>query len=169
MKTQDNRLAAEPAREVVCDIRPWLWVFVMILMSCAESIKHDEILAGKRAVEFAQVAFVKQDVEKAYALLADSAKGYVPLEKFKETLSRMHPSLHPTSVTATEYEPMPGEKAIYIYITGETSGEQLQYTLTMLGTAANDYKVSRFNRGNSSYLPSTAEKKKFSKPISAPF
>jgi hypothetical protein len=139
----------------------------MILMSCQESVKHDETLAGKRAVEFAQVAFVKQDVEKAYALLSDGAKSYVPLEKFKETLSRMHPSLHPASLTATEYEPMPGEKAIYIYITGETSGEQLQYTLTMLGTAATDYKVSRFIRGNSSYLPSTAEKKRFSKPIRA--
>ena len=153
----------------MCGIRPWLWVFVMIFIGCAESIKHDEILAGKRAVEFAQVAFVKQDVEKAYALLADSAKGYVPLAKFKETLSRMHPNLHPTSVTATEYEPMPGERAIYIYITGETSGGQLQYTLTMLGTAANDYKVSRFGLGAGSYLPSTAEKKRFSKPISAPF
>jgi hypothetical protein len=169
MKTRGNRLGAEPASEIVCDLRLWLWAFVMILMGCAESIKHDEILAGKRAVEFAQVAFVTQDVEKAYGLLADSAKGYIPLEKFKETLARMHPSLHPTSVTATAYEPMPGEKAIYIYITGDTSGGQLQYTLTMLGTAANDYKVSRFGLGAGSYLPSTAEKKTFSKPISAPF
>ena len=141
--------------------------WVMTLMSCAESVKHDEFLAGKRAVEFAQVAFVKRDVERAYALLSDGAKSYVPFEKFKDTLLRMHPSLHPTSVTATEYEPMPGEKALYIYITGETSGEPLQYTLTMLGTAATDYKVSRFIRGNSSYLPSTPEKKKFSKPIRA--
>ncbi len=33
--------------------------FVMDLTGYAESINHDEISAGRRAVEFAQVAFVK--------------------------------------------------------------------------------------------------------------
>jgi hypothetical protein len=42
---------------------------VVGLTGCAESINHDEVLTGRRAVEFAQVAFVKHDVEKGYALL----------------------------------------------------------------------------------------------------
>ena len=141
-------------------------VFVIGLIGCVEKVKHDDDLAGKRAVEFAQVAFVKQDVEKGYLLLSASAKRYVPLEKFRETLSRLYPGAHPTTVTAIEYEPMPGEKAIYIYLTGENAGERFDYTLTMEGTAATDYKVSKIARGHGSYLPSTSEKKRFSKPIS---
>ena len=126
-------------------------VLLVLFVGCAESVTHDEAQAGKRAVEFAQVAFVKHDVEKGYLLLSDSAKRYVSVEKFKETLSRLHPRAFPTSVTATEYEPMPGEKAIYIYLIGENSGERFYYRLTMEGTAATDYRVSRLTRGDGPY------------------
>ena len=81
-----------------------LFGFLIGVMSCTNSIKHDEVLAGKRAVEFAEVAFVRQDVQRAYALLSDRTKGYVPLEKFRETVLRLHPSGHPTSVAATDYK-----------------------------------------------------------------
>ena len=144
-----------------------LVAFVMGLIACVPSIEHNPELAGKRAVEFAQVALVRRDSEKAYLLLADKTKGYVPLANFKETLARLYPAARPIRVKATEYEPMPGEKAIYIYIIAETAGEQLQYTLTMEGTAATDYKVSKITRGGSSYLPSTSGKKKFKEPIIA--
>lgn len=133
--------------------------FVMGLMGCAESINHDEVLAGRRAEEFAQVAFVKHDIENGYALLSDSAKRYVSLEKFKEVLSRLHPKAFPTSVTAFEYEPMPGEKAMYIFLIGENSGEQFYYMLTMEGTATTGYKVLRLNRGSGPYPPSNRKQK----------
>jgi hypothetical protein len=145
----------------------FLFVSVVCLISCVPSIKHNPELAGRRAVEFAQVALVRQDSEKAYLLLSDKTKGYVPLAKFKETLGRLYPSVRPIRVKATDYEPMPGEKAIYIYITAETAGEQSEYTLTMDGSAATDYKVSKITRGSSSYLPATSEKKKFNEPITA--
>ena len=141
--------------------------FIAGLIACVPSIKHNPELAGKRAVEFAQVALVRQDSEKAYLLLSDETKGYVPLAKFKETLVRLYPGVRPIRVKATDYEPMPGEKAIYIYITAETAGEQSDYTLTMDGSAATDYKVSKITRGSSSYLPATSEKKKFNEPITA--
>lgn len=127
--------------------------FVITLLGCAESFEHDPVLAGRRAVEFAQVAFVKHDVEKGYVLLSDSAKRYVSVEKFKETLSRLHPRAFPTSVSATEYEPMHGEKAIYIYLIGENSGERFYYRLTMEGTAGTDYRVFRLARGDGPYPP----------------
>ena len=128
--------------------------FVVGLMGCAESINHDEVLAGRRAVEFAQVAFVKHDIENGYALLSDGTKRYVSLEKFKEVLSRLHPKTFPTSVTASEYEPMFGEKAIYIYLVGENSGEHFYYRLTMEGTATNGYRVLSLDRGCGPYSPS---------------
>lgn len=116
--------------------------------ACSESFEHDHKLAAKRAEEFARVAFVRQDFEKAYAMLSDSGKRYVPLEKFKEAVVKSHPRSYPTKIAATDYEPMSGEKAIYIYLTGDNAGEQFFYTLTLDGTATTDYKVTRFSRGS---------------------
>ena len=140
----------------------FLLTLVVGLMGCAESIKHDEVLAGRRAVEFVEVALVRHDIEKGYALLSDSVRRYVSLEKFKEVVSRLHPRAIPTSVAATEYEPMPGEKAVYIFLTGENSGEHFYYRLTMEGTTATDYRVSILDRGSGPYPPSN-EKRTISK------
>ena len=133
--------------------------------ACTNPIEHDPALAAKRAVEFARAAFIRQDADGAYALLSDSMRRYVPLAKFKETISRLHPNGRPSKIEAVEYEPMPGEKAMYIYLVGQDSGEQFEYTVTLEGTAATDYRVSKFTRGARSYLPSSSEKKKFPAPI----
>jgi hypothetical protein len=140
-------------------------IFVLGFLGCTKPVEHDEALAAKRALEFAEVSFVKHDLEKGYALLSDAARRYVPPEKFKETISRLNPSGQATNVTATEYEPMPGEKAIYIYVKLKNSDGQVAYTITMEGTAATDYRVSKIIRADSSFLPSTKDRKGFSKPI----
>jgi len=119
--------------------------------ACSDSFEHDDKLAAKRAEEFAGVAFVRQDFEKGYAMLSDSGKRYVPLEKFKEAVVKSHPRSYPTKIAATDYEPMSGEKAIYIYLTGDNAGEQFFYTLTLDGTATSDYKVTRFSRGSAPF------------------
>ena len=119
-----------------------------VFYACADSFDHDHKLAAKRAEAFAQVAFVRQDFENGYAMLSDSGRRYVPLEKFKETIVKSHPRSYPTKVAATDYEPMTGEKAIYFYLTGDNGGEHFYYTLILDGTAATDYKVTRFSRGS---------------------
>jgi hypothetical protein len=136
-------------------------MFAVGLISCMETINHDESSARKKAEEFARVAFVKQDVENGYALLADGTKRYVSQEQFKAVLSKLHPKAFPKTVTALEYEPMPGEKAIYIFLTGENSGEHFYYRLTMEGTATTGYKVLRLDRAGQPY-PSSNERKRFS-------
>src|SRR5919197_5448540 len=102
---------------------------VIASMGCKGSVNHDEISAAKSAIEFAEAAFVKHDFDHSYALLSDSGKRYVSHETFKETLARLHPKAFPVSVTASEFEPMPGEKAMHIYLTGENSGERFYYRL----------------------------------------
>ncbi|MCA1850100.1 MAG: hypothetical protein LC672_03335 [Acidobacteria bacterium] len=118
----------------------------MLLFACADSFEHDPKTAAKRAEEFAHAVFVRQDFERGYAMLSESGKRYVPPEKFKETIIKSHPKNYPTRIAATDYEPMAGEKAIYIYVSGENAGEQFNYTLTLDGTAASDYRVTRFSR-----------------------
>jgi hypothetical protein len=136
-------------------------MFAVALMGCMDTINHDASSAGKKAEEFAQVAFVKQDVENGYGLLADGTKRYVSREQFKAVLSKLHPKGFPKTVTALEYEPMPGEKAIYIFLIGENSGEHFYYRLTMEGTGTTGYKVLRLDRAAQPYSPSN-EKKSFS-------
>jgi hypothetical protein len=120
---------------------------LVILASCAESVKHDETLAAKRAIEFAQAAFVDKNPEKAYELLSDGGKRHLSLEKFKETVTRMHSRGFPTKVTAKEFQPMPGERAIWIYLAGQNVDDQFGYRLTMELTDNGDYKVLSFDSG----------------------
>lgn len=139
--------------------RLYVLILALVLMGCVESIDHDAAVAGKRAEEFAQLVFVKQDVENGYALLADGAKRYVSREQFKKVLEKLHPRAYPKNVRATEYEPMAGEKAIYIFLLGENSGERFYYRLTLEGTATAPYRVLRLDRSSEPY-PASSEKKK---------
>ncbi|HEX2228601.1 MAG TPA: hypothetical protein VHM64_15810 [Candidatus Binatia bacterium] len=124
-----------------------LFAGAALFFACAESFEHDPKTAAKRAEEFAQAVFVRRDFDKGYSMLSDSGKRYVSPEKFKETVTKSHPRNYPNKIAATDYEPMAGEKAIYVYLSGENAGEQFNYTLTLDGTAATDYKVTRFSRG----------------------
>jgi hypothetical protein len=132
----------------ICWFLSWLIVAVVAagLTSCSEPIRHNDSLARERALEFAEVALVRRDFDKGYALLSNGAKSHVPLEKFRETLLRLHEDGYPTKITATGFKPMFNEKAIYVYLSGEASGKSFQYTITLEGTAASDYKVSIVNR-----------------------
>ena len=127
---------------------------LITLTGCAENYTHDANLAARRAVEFAEIAFVKHDPERGYLLLADKARAYVPLEKFKETVAAIHPNGYPTKVMATGAVPIQGEKIVQVTLRGEGGGGQFNYALTVVGTAQADYRVTTFNRGAIPLLPS---------------
>jgi hypothetical protein len=122
-------------------------LLTLVLASCAGSVKHDETLAARRAIEFAQLVFINKNFAKGYELLSEGGRRHLSLEKFKETLTRMHPRSFPTKVTATEFQPMPGEKAIWIYLAGQNAEEQFQYRFTMEVTDNGDYKLLAFDTG----------------------
>src|SRR4249920_2639640 len=84
--------------------RLFLLILTVGLIGCVETIQHDESSAGKKAEEFAQIVFVKQDVENGYELLADGTKRHVSREQFKTVLSKLHPKAFPKTVTAIEHE-----------------------------------------------------------------
>jgi hypothetical protein len=141
---------------------------VATLLACAETVQHDENLAAKRALEFARAVFLEKNLDKGYALLSDNAKRHIPLDKFKQTITAMHPRGYPDRVTAIEYEPMAGEKAIYIFLTGRDADDiSFNYRVTMEGTAAADYKVLKIDQGGG--FPTLSNQKRPFKPtISIP-
>jgi hypothetical protein len=119
---------------------------IAVLIGCAGSIDHNNDRAAKKAEEFARIAFVNRDFEAGYKLLAEGTRRYVSVEKFTEAITRLHPKAYPMTVTAQEFEPMPGEKAIYVFLTGQNADERFYYRLTMEGTAVTDYRVLQFDR-----------------------
>ena len=143
-----------------------LCAIVLALAGCAESVKHDETSAAKSALEFGKVALVEKDLDRAYDLLSDSGKRHVPRDKFKQSLSALHGRNAPTRLTATDYEPMADEKAIYIFIRGQNGEEQFQYRFTMTGSAGTDYKVLKVDQG-SGFFTLANKKQPFKPPITA--
>jgi hypothetical protein len=144
-----------------------LWALALFTFACAESVKHDEILAGKRALEFARAVFIDKSFERAYALLSEGGKRHVPFDKFKQSIVAMNPRSYPNRIIATEYEPMAGEKAIYIFLRGQNGDEQFGYRITLEGTASTDYKVLKIDQG-ASFPTLSNQKRKFETPLSAP-
>lgn len=150
-------------------IRSWALLLALsaLAMSCAEAVKHDENLAGKRAVEFVQAVLIEKNFAKGHELLDAGGKRYISREKLEETITRLHPRGFPTRVTAKEYQPMPGENAIWIYLTGQNSEDQFQYRATMKADDNGDYKVLTIDSGTvGQFFAPTGERRSFSNPVS---
>jgi len=136
------------------------WFLVLLgLAGCVDKYEHSPRLAADKAEEFAREAFVKKNYDAAYNLLADGTRRHVSAEQFRQTLTKNQSEPAPRKITATEYEPMPGEKAVYIYLEGDQGGAASNYRITMEGTAATGYKVLRFDRGSGFNLPGSERKR----------
>lgn len=142
-------------------------ICLLLLTGCAKSIHHDEKLAANRALEFARIVLIDRNAARGYELLSTNGKRHVPLDKFKQTVAAMNARGYPTRVTATDYEPMPGESAIYIYLRGQNGDESVQYRVTLEGSATDDYHVLKIDQG-SAFPTLTNQKRKFEPPLSAP-
>jgi hypothetical protein len=114
-------------------------------------IDHDPSIAAARAVEFADLAFVQGAAERSHDLLTDDTKKTTSVAAFGEVLQRMHPKTRPPSVRATEFEPVPGQKMISIFLRGENGDELFFYRLVMSGTASAGYRVAGLFRGSGPY------------------
>ena len=77
-----------------------LLLFLVITGGCAENFDHDTALATKRAIEFAEATFVRGNLDQGYAMLADKARAYVPLNIFADKVKQMHPSGHPSKIAS---------------------------------------------------------------------
>lgn len=125
-------------------------VLLLLAMTggCAEHFDHDTALATKRAVEFAEATFVRGNLDQGYAMLADKARAYVPLNIFADKVKQMHPSGRPSKVAGLSTSPVKGEKLVNVTVRGEGDG-QFMYAIVVIGTSAADYRVSTFSGGRS--------------------
>jgi len=120
---------------------------LLFLFACSKPPPHDEVLAGKRALEFSEAAFVRRDYAAAYKLLSDKAKAYQSVENFEKAVGRFELDASPTNLKVTASEPVPGEdNALYIRLVEQNTSKPFAYRVTMARTAANDYRVALFRR-----------------------
>jgi len=122
--------------------------FLALAWGCAEKIDHDSALATKRAIEFAETTFVHGNYDQGYAMLADKARSYVPLNIFIDKVKQMHPSGRPNKIAGLSATPVNGERLVTVTLRGEGDGQFL-YRIAVIGTATEDYRVTTFSGGRS--------------------
>lgn len=100
------------------------------------SFHHDEHAAAAKAVKFAKEAFIDLNQPEAYGYLSKDLRNKLSFDKFINVIAQMHPQKFPQVVVATEYEPMPGQTAVVIWLVGENGSEKFDYRMEMVGTNA---------------------------------
>ncbi len=123
--------------------------------SCSvKVINHNQSSASKAAEKFANLAFIQSDYANAYQLLDAELQKMVTQEKLTETVSKMHTNGRPATIQAIEYEPMPGQRAMQIYLKGTQGKEEFYYRFVMTGDLEAGYKIGGLFRGTGPYPPS---------------
>ena len=128
---------------------------VLLVIGCKGKTKvgrDERNMAFDRALDFAEVAFFQRDHVKAYLLVSEDC--YATFEEFGSGIDKIHPKGFPTAVRATEYEPIPGEEKINIFLYGRGDDEEFYYRFVMEGTKERNYKVFSLACADSPYPPS---------------
>jgi len=113
-------------------------------------------MASAQAERFADAAFIEHDLDVAYSLLTPEMKKQLSPQQFKDLLAKMHPSTqYPDAVNATDYEPVPGQRGMNIFLFGQTGVERFYYRLYMEGTKESNYAVGGLWRNDGPYPPTT--------------
>ena len=135
-----------------------MWILLLGCVPQVNVFRHEPSMAAKEADRFADTLLIKRNLEEAYGLLSDGMKAHFSLEQFKELVGKMHPLAYPLKIQSMEFEPIPGQKAMNIFLIGEHGEEKFYYRFTMEGVKETDYKVSGLWRGNGPYPPSKMRK-----------
>ena len=120
-----------------------LVLFLISVTACTyHTSKQKPMMAAASAAEFAQVAFVEQNIDRAFSMLDPEFQAYATKEKFVEVITNMNKPTAPRVVTATEFEPIPGQEGINIYLTGARDTEKFYYRIPMKGSEEKGYKAA---------------------------
>lgn len=114
--------------------------FLLFIVACypiPSRRNHYPSAAGTQAQLFAEIAFVQRNFTRAYELLSQSAKERGSTDQLREFIAKNHSSTYPLFVSATDYEPMPGQDKIMIYLYGENGDERFYYRMVLVGLAEN--------------------------------
>jgi hypothetical protein len=97
---------------------------------------------------------VEQNYHAAYMMAREQDRATLSEEQFVAILKQTHPTGFPVSVVATEYQPVPGQPAIEIFLQGRNEKEAFYYRVPMVGTVDEGYfPKGLFRSSQPAYLP----------------
>lgn len=130
-----------------------------LLPSCSvRVIAHDEHAAAKAAEKLADSAFAKSEYDGVHELFSPDMQRLLPgAKEVTEAVVKMHPKGRPSGVKAIEFEPIPGQRAMLIYLKGTRDDEEFFYRFRMVGDKGAGYKVDFMGRGSGPY-PTSARR-----------
>src|SRR5687768_12065543 len=109
-----------------------LAIFIFLFVSCISVLKHNEKDAAIVAIKFAGAALIERDFEKASKLLPVARQSPASIKQMEDLITKLHPASYPSSISATEDEPIPGQKAIRIFLVGENNQDEKFYYALVL-------------------------------------
>lgn len=121
-------------------------------------------MAAQEAEKVARVVLIERDFQQAYDMLADNSKANMSFDKFVEVVRSMHPMNFPITAVPTEYEPIPGQRMMNIYLYGEAGDERFYYRFELNGDAKAGYKVFGMWRHDGPY-PASTLKRRLGEPL----
>ena len=135
-------------------------LFFILQVGCqVQSFYHEPDIAATSAIYFAETAFIKREMKESYHLLSDDARKYITFQKYQTIVYELHPNGYPSTLKKLEYEPVPGQKAMNIFLLGENEKEKFYYRLALQGTAKDGYRVCGLYRGSGPYPQSKLRQK----------
>ena len=132
-------------------MRAMALVVIATLAACGRMINHDEHAAAREAEEFGRLAFVAKDFASAYQHLTAQARSSSSLAEVSTLIDQMHKDGYPESIRATQFEPMPGQASMLIFLIGENGSSKFYYRFALVGTASEGYHVGGLWRGSGPY------------------
>jgi hypothetical protein len=97
---------------------------------------------------------IDRDYASAFELLSEKSRNGFSIQRLQNLIVQMHPRNWPKSITATEFEPLPGHRAMNIYLFGREGSEEFAYKFEMEGEVETGYTVSSISRLQTPFPPS---------------
>jgi hypothetical protein len=126
-------------------------------------LRHDQNVAARKALAFAKAAILEQDFEAAHGMVREEDQKEITKERLEEVVKSGHPTGRPTELRAIEFEPVPGQPAIQIFLMGKNDKEMFYYRVPVVGTVTDGYFPQGLFRGSGPY-PQTALRQKLRLP-----
>jgi len=123
------------------------------------TLEHSPTMAAEEARSFARAALIERDFPKAYRMFADKSQRSTSFDQFTEAIRNSHPRAFPLTLAVVEYEPVPTQSGMNIYLYGENGEEKFYYRFVMEGVRETGYKVSGLWRNNGPYPPAPLKRR----------
>lgn len=138
--------------------RIFLLLIVITACSCLSVIKHNEDMAAAKAIEFAQAAIIEKNYEKSLLSVLPERRQRSSAELIRNLITQLHPSSYPSKIVATDYESIPRQRAMKIYLVGENGAEKFYYVFLMEGTEDTGYGLVEAYRNLNPFPPTQLKK-----------